>query len=38
MNKNDGPLIPEQGWHCLHLFYRVEYGQWQLLSSEEQRN
>ena len=31
------PLIPEQGWHCLHLFYRVEYGQWQLLSPGEQR-
>ncbi|MGZ5021430.1 MAG: hydrogen peroxide-dependent heme synthase [Chthoniobacterales bacterium] len=30
-------LIPEQGWHCLHLFYRIEFGQWQLLSAEEQR-
>src|SRR5712691_7453171 len=29
-------LIPEEGWHCLHLFYRIEYGQWQLLSREEQ--
>src|SRR6267142_3227233 len=29
-------LVPEEGWHCLHLFYRIEYGQWQLLSSEEQ--
>jgi hydrogen peroxide-dependent heme synthase len=29
-------LIPEEGWHCLHLFYRVEHGQWQLLSREEQ--
>jgi chlorite dismutase len=29
-------LIPEEGWHCLHLFYRVEQGQWQLLSREEQ--
>src|SRR5204863_8780241 len=38
MNKNDAPLIPEQGWHCLHLYYRVEHGQWQLLSAEEQRN
>jgi hydrogen peroxide-dependent heme synthase len=38
MNKNDAPLIPEQGWHCLHLFYRVEYGQWQLLGAEEQRH
>ena len=30
-------IIPEQGWHCLHLFYRIEWGQWQLLSPEEQR-
>src|SRR4030081_3325968 len=37
MNKNDAPLIPEQGWHCLHLYYRIEHGQWQLLSAEEQR-
>src|SRR3982751_4054246 len=37
MNKNDAPLIPEQGWHCLHLFYRIEHGQWQLLSADEQR-
>lgn len=32
----NGQLIPEQGWHCLHLFYRIEYGQWQLLTNEEQ--
>jgi chlorite dismutase len=37
MNKNDASLIPEQGWHCLHLFYQVEHGQWQLLSPDEQR-
>jgi peroxiredoxin len=29
-------LIPEEGWHCLHLYYRVEHGQWQLLSRDEQ--
>lgn len=29
-------LVPEQGWHVLHLFYRVEHGQWALLSPEEQ--
>ena len=28
---------PEQGWHCLHLFYRIEFGQWQLLNPDEQR-
>jgi peroxiredoxin len=37
MNKDVTPLIPEQGWHCLHLFYRVEHGQWELLSADEQR-
>src|SRR5207302_5191553 len=36
MNENNAPLIPEEGWHCLHLFYRIEHGQWQLLSREEQ--
>src|ERR1043166_494115 len=29
-------LIPEQGWHCLHLFYQIEHGQWNLLSRDEQ--
>jgi chlorite dismutase len=38
MNKNDAPLVPEQGWHCLHLYYRIEHGQWQLLTPEEQRS
>jgi chlorite dismutase len=37
MNENSAPLIPAQGWHCLHLFYRIEHGQWQLLSADEQR-
>jgi chlorite dismutase len=32
-----GTITPEQGWHCLHLFYRIEWGQWQLLNREEQR-
>jgi peroxiredoxin len=31
-------LTPEEGWHCLHLFYRIEQGQWQLLSREEQNS
>src|SRR3982074_1663037 len=38
MDKNDAPLVPELGWHCLHLYYRIEHGQWQLLNAEEQRN
>jgi chlorite dismutase len=29
------PLVPEKGWHVLHLFYRVEHGQLALLSAEE---
>jgi peroxiredoxin len=36
MNDQPPALVPEQGWHCLHLFYRIEFGQWQLLSREEQ--
>ena len=28
-------LRPKEGWHVLHLFYRVEFGQWQLVSSAE---
>jgi chlorite dismutase len=31
------PVVPAEGWHVLHLFYRVEYGQWQLLSPDDQR-
>jgi peroxiredoxin len=32
----DGPaLSPKEGWHVLHLFYRVEFGQWQLLTTDE---
>lgn len=37
MSDGEPALVPEQGWHCLHLFYRIEYGQWQLFSAEEKR-
>src|SRR6202521_5302558 len=37
MSENNAALVPEKGWHCLHLYYRIEYGQWQLLSADEQR-
>src|SRR5437588_2418983 len=37
MSENEAALVPEQGWHCLHLFYRIEFSQWQLLSPDEQR-
>ena len=28
-------LRPKEGWHVLHLFYRIDYGAWHLLSREE---
>lgn len=31
------PLVPSEGWHVLHLFYKIEFGQWQLLTADEQR-
>ncbi len=31
------PVVPAEGWHVLHLFYRVEHGQWMLLSPDDQR-
>jgi peroxiredoxin len=30
-------LVPAEGWHVLHLFYKIDYGQWQLLSGDEKR-
>ena len=36
MTDKNTALVPEEGWHCLHLFYRIEHGQWQLLNREEQ--
>src|SRR5947207_5819733 len=36
MTDKNTALMPQEGWHCLHLFYRIEYGQWQSLSREEQ--
>jgi chlorite dismutase len=29
-------LAPAEGWHVLHLFYRIEHAQWELFSSDEQ--
>src|SRR5207237_2629058 len=29
-------LVPEQAWQCLHLFYQVEHGQWNLLNRDKQ--
>jgi chlorite dismutase len=36
MTDKNSVLIPQEGWHCLHLFYRIEHGQWQLFSRDEQ--
>src|ERR1700757_5316044 len=36
MTDKNTALIPAEGWHCLHLFYQIEHGQWQLLSRDEQ--
>jgi chlorite dismutase len=30
------PIIAAEGWHVLHLFYRIDHGAWALLSPEEQ--
>jgi hydrogen peroxide-dependent heme synthase len=37
MSDQGAALVPRQGWHCLHLYYRIEFSQWQLFSAEEQR-
>lgn len=29
------PVIPTEGWHVLHLFYKIEHGQWQIFSEAE---
>src|SRR5579864_2417339 len=36
MTDKSTTLIPEVGWHCLHLFYQIEHGQWSLFSRDEQ--
>lgn len=33
--QNPNAVIPAEGWHVLHLFYRIEHGQWALLTPEE---
>jgi chlorite dismutase len=35
-DKSPAPLIAAEGWHVLHLFYKVEQGAWSILSPEEQ--
>ncbi|MDB6154161.1 MAG: putative heme peroxidase, partial [Chthoniobacteraceae bacterium] len=36
-DKNLVPVVPREGWHVLHLFYKVEHGQWSVLNPDEQR-
>src|SRR6478735_3579353 len=35
MTEKSPAVVPKEGWHVLHLFYRVEHGQWAMLSPEE---
>ena len=35
-DKSPAPIISAEGWHVMHLFYKVEQGAWSLLSPEEQ--
>jgi hydrogen peroxide-dependent heme synthase len=34
---NITPLVPREGWHVMHLFYRIEHSQWSVYSDEEKR-
>jgi chlorite dismutase len=34
-DKTVPPIIPPEGWHVLHLFYKIEHGQWQLFTESE---
>jgi len=34
-DKTVPPITPTEGWHVLHLFYKIEHGQWQLFTESE---
>jgi peroxiredoxin len=36
-DKTSDALVPAEGWHVLHLFYKIERGSWSLLDPDEQR-
>jgi len=36
-DKSPAPVVPREGWHVLHIFYKIEHGNWSLLSPDEQR-
>jgi peroxiredoxin len=31
----NAPVVPAEGWHVLHLFYKVEHGQWAMFGPDE---
>ena len=31
-------LCPKEGWNVLHLFYRIDYAAWRLVSDKDQLN
>lgn len=31
------PLVPREGWHVMHLFYRVDHVQWSIFGDDEKR-
>jgi chlorite dismutase len=35
-DKSPAPIVAAEGWHVLHLFYKVEQGAWSLLTPGEQ--
>ena len=37
MTDQNAAVVPREGWHVLHLFYKIEHGQWALLTADEQR-
>jgi chlorite dismutase len=34
-DKTVPPIVPTEGWHVLHLFYKIEHGQWQIFTESE---
>jgi len=32
---NSDPIVPNEGWHVIHLFYQIDHGQWSVLSDDE---
>ena len=32
---NSDPIVPNEGWHVIHLFYQIDHGQWSILSDDE---